>query len=178
MPGKSTDKQQIRASISECRQRIAAQAQVGLSAIIMQKIEQCDLFRAAQTVLCYWPIAGEVQLIPLIEKYAATKTILLPVVKGDSLELRLFTGQSKMQRGVFGIPEPKGKPYAGTIDAALIPGVAFDNFGHRLGRGKGFYDRFLLSTSAYKIGVAFRWQLLENIPVEPWDVIMDEVITD
>lgn len=177
-PAKTDNKPLVRALIKERKQLMTDEEQVRWSAIIMQKIEQCERFRTARSVLCYWPIAGEVQIIPLIEKYAGKKNILLPVVKGDSLEIRSFTGCADLRPGTFGIPEPTGEIYTDNVDVALVPGIAFDMTGHRLGRGKGYYDHFLPTTPAYCIGVAFRLQILENVPVDSWDVIMDEVITD
>jgi 5-formyltetrahydrofolate cyclo-ligase len=78
--------------------------------------------------------------------------------------------------------EPTGEVFSvdsyHEIDLAVIPGVAFDRHGARLGRGKGYYDRLLsLMLNAYKIGICFPFQLLEHIPSEPHDVLMNEVVS-
>ena len=87
-----------------------------------------------------------------------------------------------MQAGEqFGIGEPTGPEFTDleSIDMIIVPGVAFDSHGNRMGRGRGFYDRLLKSTpNAAKIGVGYDFQLLDTIPVEPHDVPMDCVITD
>lgn len=172
------DKALIRASMKVRKQQLPKDEQARLSEKIVQNIEQCEAFRTAHSVLCYWPLADEVQTDALIEKYWQAKQIYLPVVLGETMELRLFRGRDKMRPGAFGILEPTGESYTGEVDVVIVPGVAFDMKGHRLGRGKGYYDQFLPSTNAYKIGVAFRFQIVEKIPVDVWDVSMDEVVTD
>ncbi|MDE6354694.1 MAG: 5-formyltetrahydrofolate cyclo-ligase [Prevotella sp.] len=110
----------------------------------------------------------------------AGKTILLPrVTSATDMELRLYTGPDDLSRGAFGIMEPCGALFTdySRIDLAVIPGMAFDRHGHRLGRGRGYYDRFLpLIPHAYKIGICFPFQLVDAVPTEPTDVIMDEVM--
>ena len=95
------------------------------------------------------------------------------------MEIRLYEKPEDLAEGFYGIMEPMGKlftDYAG-IDVAIVPGMGFDKSGHRLGRGKGYYDRFLpKAVNAYKIGVCFGFQKLEDIPSDNYDVIMDEVI--
>jgi 5-formyltetrahydrofolate cyclo-ligase len=168
----------VRKLIKERKQQLSKDEQICLSERIVQHIEQCEAFRTAHSVLCYWPLADEVQIGPLIEKYWQTKQFYLPVVRGDEMEIRLFLGRDHMQTGAFGIMEPVGEAYAGEVDLVVVPGVAFDLQGHRLGRGRGYYDRFLPSTRASKIGVAFRLQIVDAVPADEWDVVMDEVITE
>lgn len=97
----------------------------------------------------------EVQTHAFIEKWSRSKRIILPVVTGDELELRVYTGPQNLAIGSYGIAEPTGAPFTdyGTIDLAVIPGVAFDRYGHRLGRGKDittvYYLKFRLPKSAF-----------------------------
>lgn len=168
----------VRKLIKERKQQLSKDEQICLSERIVQHIEQCEAFRTAHSVLCYWPLADEVQIEPLIENYWQTKQFYLPVVRGDEIEIRLFRGRDHMQSGAFGIMEPVGEAYGGVVDLVIVPGLAFDLQGHRLGRGRGYYDRFLPSTRARKIGVAFRLQIVEAVPADEWDVVMDEVITE
>ncbi len=81
----------------------------------------------------------------------------------------------------FGIEEPTGAEFTDLdkVDLIIVPGVAFDRQRNRMGRGRGFYDRLLKSTpNAYKVGVGFNFQLVDNVPVEPFDVPMDNVIIE
>ena len=140
------------------------------------------LWRTAGTVLLYHPLPGEVDTTMLLEKALLMgKRVLLPKVVGDELELRIYTPGS-LQPGTYNIMEPTGEVFPvdsyHEIDLAVIPGVAFDRHGARLGRGKGYYDRLLsLMPNAYKIGICFPFQLLEHIPSEPHDMLMNEVVS-
>lgn len=122
----------------------------------------------------------EVQTHSFIEKWSKQKEIILPVVTGDILELRLYTGSADLQTGAYGIAEPTGALFTdyATIDLAVIPGVAFDLSGHRLGRGKGYYDKLLPQlTTAVKAGLCFPFQVVKEVPTEPFDIPMDIIIT-
>ena len=134
------------------------------------------------TLLTYWPLPDEVDIRPLIDQLVAEgKTVVLPKVTGDeTMELRRYTSRDDLQEGAFHILEPVGEPFTDydQIDVALVPGMAFDAAGHRLGRGKGYYDRFLAAhPHLYKIGVCFPFQRVAEVPSEAHDIIMDEVIS-
>ena len=108
------------------------------------------------------------------------KQLLLPVVVGEELELRLFQNMNELKIGSFGIAEPTGPLFTDytKIDFVAVPGMAFDRNGHRLGRGKGYYDRLLPRlTNAYKAGICFPYQVVDEVPVEPTDITMDGIIT-
>lgn len=121
----------------------------------------------------------EVYTHDFIEQWSKTKTILLPVVVGDSLELRVYSNQDQLIAGTYGILEPAGQPFTAyqEIDLAIVPGVAFDHSGNRLGRGKGYYDKLLPLIDAPKVGICFPFQLLDNVPGESFDIGMDKVIS-
>lgn len=101
-----------------------------------------------------------------------------PRITGDELELKVYEGAEYLQQNSYGIDEPVGESFSdySAIDLAIVPGVAFDAQGHRLGRGKGYYDRLLPQLSAYKIGICFPFQLVDDVPTDPFDIAMDEVI--
>jgi 5-formyltetrahydrofolate cyclo-ligase len=146
---------------------------------IFKQVEELPVFKSAQTVLAYWSLADEVFTHDFVKKWYLTKRILLPIVVGDTLELKVFTGMDCMEVGPsFGILEPrKGIDFNNeVIDLAIIPGIAFDMSGNRLGRGKGYYDKLLKPESIYKVGVAFSFQILPKVPVDSFDIQMDIVI--
>jgi len=148
------------------------------SARIMELLESDVDFINAKTVLLYFSIEGEVNTHDFVLKHYKDKCILLPVVVGDILKLRVYNGNLK--QGAFGIMEPTGPHFAALeqIDVAVIPGMAFDNDGHRMGRGRGFYDKLLPAIpQATKIGICFPYQLVNHVPTEDHDVKMDKVIT-
>lgn len=150
-----------------------------MSAEILAGLENHPAFLQAQTILLYHSLPDEVDTHAFINKWAETKRILLPVVNGDSLELREYRPAGAMQTGAYGISEPRGERFTdyASIDLAVIPGVAFDKKGNRLGRGKGYYDKLLPRINGYKIGICYPFQLVGSVPAEPFDYRMDEIIT-
>lgn len=150
------------------------------SAEILAALEAHPAFRAADTVLLYHSLKDEVDTHEFIRKWSRLKRILLPVVVGDDLELRVYTGPEDLAIGAYGIEEPTGACFTdyAAIGFIAVPGVAFDRNGNRLGRGKGYYDRLLPRIpAAYKAGICFPYQLVEEVPAEPFDIRMDEIIT-
>ena len=147
---------------------------------MLEKLEQHPKFASARTVLLYYSLDDEVQTHDFVEKWHRQKTVLLPVVKGDELELRIYTGRQNLKTGeAYHIEEPTGEAFTAyeKIDLAIIPGVSFDARGNRLGRGKGYYDRFLKKVpTMFKIGICFDFQKTDTIPTEETDIRMDCII--
>ena len=126
-------------------------------------------------------MSDEVFTHDFIQKFYKTKKIILPVVDGENLILKEFTGVSNMTEGVsYGIMEPAGETFTEIekIDLIITPGVAFDKSGNRLGRGKAYYDKLLKSTNAFKVGVCFNFQFLDWVPTDMHDIKMDLVLSD
>ena len=152
-----------------------------LSDEICRSILLSSYWQSAQTILLYHALPDEPNLQPLLDEGLGDgKQILLPVVVKDDLLLKSYNGIEAMQKGAFGILEPIGEAWPAsqypTIDLAIIPGMAFDNAGHRLGRGRGYYDRLLPRLpQAYKLGVCFPFQHFATIPYERHDIPMDKV---
>lgn len=149
------------------------------SEMVWRKIEAISGFSDSDIVLLYWSIPGEVDTHELLRRWTGRKRIVLPKVAGDLLELREYSPQY-MAEGYRGILEPSAEAplvRADEIGFAVIPGVAFDADGGRLGRGKGYYDRLLPSLRCVKAAVAFDHQMVEAVPMEEHDVRMDMVIT-
>ena len=116
-----------------------------------------------------------------VEKWHKQKKVLLPVVVGDILELRHYTGKSCLQEGSFHIEEPSGENYTDyqEIELAIIPGISFDKKGNRLGRGKGYYDKyFSRGFKGYKLGLAFSLQEVEEIEIEETEEFEEELETE
>lgn len=145
---------------------------------LLRAVWEHPAFEQAQNVLLFWPLPDEINTIPLIEHaYAVGKNIFLPVVVGDDLVIKPYNPKA-MKSGAFGILEPQGDPVSPVqLDLIIVPGVALDAAGNRMGRGKGFYDRLLAGTSATTIGVCYAEQYYLSIPTEPHDVPLNDVIT-
>lgn len=167
-------------AIVEQKRRIMTKEQVEeQSALIMAQLEQMSAFREAKTVLLYYPIHNEVDLRPLLTKYKGQKIFLLPVTHRHSMEVRPYDGEDMMRRGRLGVPEPQTSTYRGHIDLIIVPGVVFDQHRHRIGRGGGYYDRFLRKQlTAKKVGVCYSFQLKKHTIPHSWrDQKLDRIIT-
>ena len=169
----------LRAVIEQRRRILTPEEVAADSARIISQIEQMSAFRDAKTVLIYYPVHNEVDLRPLLAKYGDQKTFLFPVTHRHSMEVRPYDGEDMMRRGRYGVPEPQTKTYKGHIDVIFVPGVVFDQHCHRIGRGAGYYDKFLSKQhSAKKIGVCYAFQLKKHtIPHSLHDHKMDRVVT-
>ncbi len=175
------EKSELRKIVRESKRAVPYAEKVRLSMPIMEKVSSLDIFRRSNTVLLYWSMDDEVYTHDFVEQWYNEKCLLLPCVDGDDLLLRQYTGLESMQPGPqFGILEPTGPVFTQleSVDMIVVPGVAFDRRNNRMGRGRGFYDRLLKSTPrALKVGVAFDFQMFDEIPTEPFDVPMDVVIS-
>ncbi len=151
-----------------------------MSQAVCLAIANDTYWQAASTVLLYHPLPDEVDITPLMERgRVAGKRILLPAVVGDDLALREYEGEASLLVGAYGIKEPAGREYTdyASVALVLVPGVAFDMGGRRLGRGKGYYDRLLPRLShARRIGVCFPFQLVDDVPSEAHDQLVDAVV--
>lgn len=174
-------KRLLRQSIRTIKASYSRAELEALSVSLLQRLEQHPRFVGADTVLLYHSLPDEVETHAFIDRWCGRKELILPTVVGDDLELHHYTGPHCLRLGSYGILEPSGEPFTDyhRITLAVIPGMAFDRYGNRLGRGKGYYDRLLPRLScAYKLGLCFPFQLLTGeIPHEPHDCRMDEVVS-
>lgn len=150
---------------------------------IWRKVEELPQFRNAKCILLYMSIPGEVETQKIIEKWSKSRKIALPLVCGETLELRRYDALH-LQKGYKDILEPSPEAEAvaaDEIDLAVIPGMAFsrrpDGKVIRLGRGGGFYDRLLPQLGCPVFGVAFSFRITDTVPSDPWDIPIDGVIT-
>ena len=135
-------------------------------------------YQKASIVMLYHPLWDEVDVRPLFDKALNQgKRVILPTVKGDDIIPVEITPNTEWVVGDFDILEPIAEPYLGPIDLIIIPGIAFDKQLNRLGRGKGYYDRFLTKhPNAYRLGICFKFQIVESVPTESFDLPMQEII--
>lgn len=169
----------LRAVVEQQRRMMEADQVAEQSALIIAQLEQMACFREAHTVMLYYPIHNEVDFRPLLTKYAGQKTFLLPVTHRRSMEVRPYDGEDMMRKGHLGVPEPQTETYKGSIDLIIVPGVVFDQHRHRIGRGGGYYDKFLSKqTHAKKIGACYAFQLKKHDIPHMWnEPKMDRIIT-
>lgn len=173
------EQQALRAIVEQQRLIMTPEQVAEQSARIVAQIEQMSWFQNAQTVLIYYPIHNEVDLRPLLNKYKDQKTFLFPVTHRHSMEVRPYDGEGMMRKGRLGVPEPQTDTFKGAIDLIFVPGVVFDKQKHRIGRGGGYYDKFLSKQLlSNKVGVCYDFQLKKHDVPHTWrDKKMDRVVT-
>lgn len=176
------DKKELRRIVAERKRQRSEQELLGLSLSAARAVLGNPHVGSARTVLLYYSMKGEADTHGLVDElYRRGLEVLLPKVVGDgSMTFIPYTGKDSLKpSGKFHILEPEGEPFTdyGKIDVAIVPGVAFTRDGKRLGRGGGYYDRLLpLLSHAWKIGFCFPFQVFDDIPTEPFDIMMDEIV--
>ncbi len=172
-------KSEIRKAIRAEKKRIGKDELLKMSLPVTDQIEANEKYSNANIVMLYHPLWDEVDVRPLFDRaLVAGKRVILPTVKGDDIIPVEITTETEWVVGDFDILEPVAEPYGGSIDLVVVPGVAFDNNKNRLGRGKGYYDRFLVKhPNTYRLGICFKFQIVQEVPTESFDFPMDEIIT-
>lgn len=147
---------------------------------VFSLLEQTAAFMLADRILIYHSLPDELSTHEFIRRWAPRKHFYLPRVNGVNLDILPYD-ESRLSLGSFHIEEPTGNDTTNIneIELIIVPAVAFDRHGNRVGRGKGYYDRLLSDSKATKIGVGYDFQLIEEgIDTDPHDVQMDMVITE
>ena len=181
-------KHELRQQIRQQKRQFTPQQLEELSLPVIDRL-RCRLAEA-EVVFAYYSLPDEVDTHGLIQELLASgKKVFLPkVIDGERMEWSLYTSDTLLKPGKFGIAEPdvmqgQSSCYTAavtkepTLCYILVPGLAFDIAGHRLGRGRGYYDRFLAAhPDLYKIGVCFDFQKVSEVPVNEYDISVDEVV--
>lgn len=173
-------KKDIRKAIADIKKRYSLEWRVEASKSVMARVETLDIFNNSDTILLYHALPDEVQTASFLNRWYGVKRLVLPVVCGDDLVLRVYNPAS-VSVGYCSIPEPTeaaDEVAPCDIDLAIIPGVAFDISGNRLGRGRGFYDRLLPALDCELIGLGFDYQIVDCVPMESFDRKLSKVITE
>lgn len=174
----SIEKDKIRKEIKERKKELTEEEKQLAAQAIFSIIESRPEFIKAKTLLLYWSMPDEVPTHEFIKKWSASKLILLPVVKGHHMTIRPFVGEDGLSKGDWNVMEPTSShDYLKMINLVIVPGVAFDRKKRRLGRGKGYYDKYFKSKRLEKWGLCFDFQLYNTIPTASFDVMMDVVFT-
>ena len=166
------------------REYLTDELRLAGSTSIISQLRQHPLWQQAQHVALYSALPDEPNLRTLIDEVATTKQVYLPrVLDGEAMDFFAFAGWQELeQSGSFGIYEPRleadGVVDPATLDLLVIPALAYDQAGYRLGRGKGYYDRYLSRCPhASRIGVTFALRPIACLPHDPWDLPVEAVLT-
>ena len=174
------DKKQLRSIIREKKRAMTPEEIREKSRILMEKLLKTKLYQKAQTIYGYLSYNQEVQTLPILAKaLEAGKRVAVPKVYGEEMRFLYLEDLSQVAPGYGGIPEPiADSPVAEDTHAlVLMTGLAFDREGHRIGYGGGFYDRFLAKEPEHPtVALCYEFQMVENLPVESFDVPVDLVL--
>lgn len=174
------DKQALRKMIREKKRAMTEMQIEQASARLAQQLYQSPLYRQATTIYGYLPYNQEVRTVPMLEQALAEgKRVAVPKVYGDEMRFLYIDDLSRVEKGYAGIPEPiDDGPLAEDPTAlVLMPGLAFDKAGHRIGYGGGFYDKFLSAESDHPtLALCYGFQMLDELPTEEFDIPVDCVL--
>ncbi len=178
-----TKKRSIRHDLISKRSTLSPEEVNKTSKEITKNLLRLRRFRNARRVVLYFPIKNEVNTEGIFRSAREfSKEIYFPCVEGSLLRFRRVSDLDELEPGSFGIPEPSrdsAKVEITDIDLVIIPGVAFDRFGRRLGYGGGYYDRVLFKIdNKRRIGLAYNFQVLDSIPVEAGDEEVGLIVTE
>ena len=178
------EKVKIRHKLLKIRKNLTGKDRALKDKKIADRLESLDYFRKANHILFYHSYNGEVDTLELIEEYIDSKQLYLPVIRGKShFQAVPIKRPLNLSSGFEGVPEPidtvPSSIYDDHIELIIIPGVAFDKKGNRLGMGKGYYDRYLHPNHApIKIALGYEEQVLEHLPKDIHDESVDIIATD
>lgn len=172
-------KKQLREHLEKKRSSITPELRSKYSKAIWQRVEQTEVFQNAKHVACYAHFRSEVQTLQFFENYP-DKHFYLPRTKGKEMEFLLYCKDDTFQVDDYGIMIVTGDKIIAPekLDLILAPGLGFTQEGGRIGYGAGYYDRYLKKTSCPALGLAFEEQILEELPLDPWDHLLQAVITE
>jgi 5-formyltetrahydrofolate cyclo-ligase len=180
----ATAKQLLRDQVRAGMKQLSADARTGAAAAICARLRTRAIWQAAQSVLMFAPLADEPDVWPLVGEAITTgKQVAVPsfIPESNGYQARRIVDLERdVVVGKFGVREAAAgcaEIPLNQLDLVLVPGVAFDARGRRLGRGKGFYDRLLADVRGSKCGVAFDEQIVATVPVGPLDISLNCILT-
>lgn len=174
------NKKELRARIRE-QKRAMTEAEINeKSRILAEKFYSCPQYQNARTIYGYLPYNQEVRTVPMLRRALADgKAVAVPKVFGDEMKFILLSDLSQVAKGYAGIPEPiaDGPEAADPHALVLMPGLAFDPAGHRIGYGGGFYDKFLAREPEHPtVALCYDFQVLPRLETEAFDIPVDLVL--
>lgn len=173
------NKDSIRMRVKARKSLLSDEERRSAASRVFELVEQTAAFMLADHILMYHSLADELSTREFINRWNTRKHFYLPRVNGVNLDILPYD-RTRLHLGAFNIEEPDGTETAdiNSIELIIVPGVAYDRHGNRIGRGKGYYDRLLRDSKATKIGVAYTCQLCDDIEPDEFDVPVHYVITE
>ena len=174
------DKKALRRTIRERKRAMTEEEIVSRSEKLGVLFSQSEAYKAAKTIYGYLPYNQEVRTVPMLEQALKDgKRVAVPKVYGDEMKFLYLDDLSQVEKGYAGIPEPIADGPVADDDTALVlmPGLAFDPAGHRIGYGGGFYDKFLAAEPNHPtLALCYEFQMLPELHTEEHDIPVDTVL--
>ena len=174
------NKQELRKKIREQKRAMTEQDIVRKSARLGELFAASEVYRNAKTIYGYLPYNQEVRTVPMLERALAEgKRVAVPKVYGEEMKFLYLDDLTKVEKGYAGIPEPVDDGPVAQDETALVlmPGLAFDPQGHRIGYGGGFYDKFLAAEPNHPtLALCYEFQMLPELHTEEHDIPVDTVL--
>ena len=174
------NKQELRRKIREQKRAMTEEDILRRSVRLGELFADCDAYRNAKTIYGYLPYNQEVRTVPMLARALAEgKRVAVPKVYGEEMKFLYLDDLTKVSKGYSGIPEPiDDGPVADDKTAlVLMPGLAFDPQGHRIGYGGGFYDKFLAAEPEHPtVALCYDFQVLPELETEDFDIPVDLVL--
>ncbi len=170
-------KSELRKGLLEQRRSLAREQVEEYSQLIRKRLEDLPEYRRAESVGYYYSFDNEADTKDIISGALGKKRVFLPRTE-DDISFHEIKSLDGLEKGRFGLMQPPAGTKEGRLDMIIVPGIGFDASGNRLGRGKGYYDRYLAMTDALKIGLAYDFQIADRIPSEDNDIPVDIIITE
>ena len=174
------NKQELRQAIRARKRAMTEEDILRRSEILAEKFARSNAYRAAKTIYGYLPYNQEVRTVPMLRRALEEgKRVAVPKVYGDDMKFIYLDDLSQVAKGYAGIPEPVADGPVAQDETALVlmPGLAFDPAGHRIGYGGGFYDKFLAREPHHPtVALCYDFQVIEHLETEEFDIPVDQVI--
>lgn len=174
------DKKTLRAKIREQKRAMTEEDICARSEKLGQLFVASTLYKQAKTIYGYLPYNQEVRTVPMLEQALKDgKKVAVPKVYGDEMKFIYLTDLTQVEKGYAGIPEPAADGPVAEDKTALVlmPGLAFDKEGHRMGYGGGFYDKFLAAEPEHPtLALCYAFQMVQELPTEEFDIPVDCVL--
>ncbi len=174
------DKKTLRAKIREQKRAMTEEDICARSEKLGQLFAASTLYKQAKTIYGYLPYNQEVRTVPMLEQALKDgKKVAVPKVYGDEMKFVYLTDLTQVEKGYAGIPEPVADGPVAEDKTALVlmPGLAFDEEGHRMGYGGGFYDKFLAAEPEHPtLALCYAFQMVQELPTEEFDIPVDCVL--
>ena len=173
------DKKELRRQIREKKRAMTEEEICRRSLDLGKQFRASPQYQAARTIYFYLPYNQEVRTVPMLEQALADgKKVAVPKVYGEEMKFLYIESMEGIEKGYCGIPEPVADGPVARDESALVlmPGLAFDSAGHRIGYGGGFYDKFLAAEPKHPtVALCYEFQMLPQLQTEEFDIPVDQV---